>query len=150
MQQRSFITLLVAIIVLGGAIGGALIGGIAIGKSQGQEEADQDLFSQFTERFADSDTEPGAFQPGMGGGMMGGMGGTMGTVDEIEGDVITLETSTDVVLVYITDDTTIQMMTEGSLDDILPGDSITVSGEADDDGSIEATNIFITSGLFTE
>jgi hypothetical protein len=150
MQQRSFITLLVAIIVLGAAIGGALFGGIAIGKSQGQEEANQDLFSQFTERFADSDMEPGTFQPGMGGGMMGGVGGTMGTVDEIEGDVITLETPTGVVLVYITDGTTIQKMTEGSLDDILPGDNITVSGEEEDDGSIEATNIFIASGLFTE
>jgi hypothetical protein len=140
MQQRSFIILLVAIIVLGGTIGGALAGGIAIGKSQGQEDANQDFLSQFT--------DPETFQPNM--GAFPGRGGTTGTVDEVEGDVMTLETPTGIVLVYITDDTTFQKMAEGRLDDILPGDSITVSGEAGDDGSIEATNIFITSGPISE
>ncbi len=45
---------------------------------------------------------------------------------------------------------TIQKMEEGVLDNILPGDSITVSGKRNEDGSIEATNIFITPSLEAE
>ena len=154
MQQRSFITLLVAIIVLGGAIGGALIGGIAIGKSQGQEESNQDLFNQFQSRFGTEGPQEGTFQPGdefpegFGGLMV--RGGTMGTVEEVEDNTITLNMAGNTVQVIISEDTLIQKMGEGSLDDILPGISISVAGEELEDGSIEATNIFITSELITQ
>lgn len=157
MQQRSFITLVIAVVVLGGIVSGVFAGGVAIGKSQGQEEANQELqeqFGQFPSGFDAENLPEGTSQPGEGApagmGGLGGRGGTTGTVDTIEGNTITLETSADTILVYLTDDTTIQKMTEGSLDDISPGDSITVTGEAGDDGAIEATNIMIVSGLVIE
>jgi len=51
--------------------------------------------------------------------------------------------------ILIVDDTTIQKMGEGSLGDISPGQSITVSGERQEDGSIEATGIFVTPGFIS-
>jgi hypothetical protein len=38
-------------------------------------------------------------------------------------------------------------MGSGSLTDIKTGDSITASGETKDDGSIQATSIFITPNI---
>ena len=46
MKQKSFFTLLVGIVVVGGLIGGAFAGGIAIGKSQGEAEVNQELQSR--------------------------------------------------------------------------------------------------------
>ena len=51
MKQKSFITLLIVIVVIGGVIGGVFAGGIVIGKNQGQEAVDEDMQSQF-EQFA--------------------------------------------------------------------------------------------------
>jgi len=148
MKQKPFLTLLVSIIVLGGIIGGAFAGGIAIGKSQA-EEANLDLKSQFATRFGDKGILKEGVIPqdpllpeGLGGFM--GRQGTMGTVESIDDNVITLETKAGVIEVTVAGDTSIQKMGEGSIGDITPGDTVTVTGESEDDGSIEAVSIFIT------
>lgn len=158
MKKNTFIMLLAAVVVLGGAIGGALIGGMSIGKGQGREEANQELqsqLSQFTSRFGQRGTQQGTPQPGSelpggfgsqrpgGFGGLFGSGGTVGTVEKIEGNILTLTTPQGSVRVIIADDTPIQKMGEGSLSDISIGERITVSGEQKDDGSIEATNVFL-------
>ena len=149
MKQKPFITLLVSIIVLGGIIGGAFAGGIAVGKNQAEEEASLDLKSQFATRLGNKGTtQDGTAQqnPMFPGGLGGFMGrqGTIGTVESIEDGVITIETMTGVVEVTVTSDTSIQKMGEGSIEDISAGDTITVTGESEDDGSIKAASIFIT------
>ena len=73
-----------------------------------------------------------------------GRQGTIGTVESIEDGVITIETMTGVVEVTVTSVTSIQKMGEGSIEDISAGDTITVTGESEDDGSIKAASIFIT------
>jgi len=139
--MKRFVILLVAAVVLGGAIGGAFIGGIAIGKSQGREEVTQELQNR-TSQFA-SDQQSGLTPP-TGAGMLFGRGGTTGTVEKIEGGIITVTTPTGSVSVITSSSTTVQTMDSGNLTDIKTGDSITVSGETKDDGSIQATSIFIT------
>ena len=154
MKQRSFVILLVAVVVLGGAIGGAFVGGIAVGKNQAEQEAVPDLQSQLTSRFgqraAQGDTaQDDRPQTGVFGGFMGRQG-TVGTVEQVEGNVLTLNTMMGTtVRVLIADDTLIQKTGEGTLDDISPGSQVTVSGEAEDDGSINATSIFITPAFDT-
>jgi len=154
MKRNAFIILLAAVVVLGGVIGGAFAGGIAIGKGQGREEATQELQSQLSEltsrlgqRDTQQDTEqPGSVLPGGFSGLLGG-GGTVGTVEKVEGNIITLNTTEGVVRVLIADDTSIQKMGEGSLSDISTGERITVSGARQDDGFIEATNVFVMPEL---
>ena len=151
--MKRFVILLVVAVVIGGAIGGAFIGGIAIGKSQGREEVTQELqnrTSQFASRFGQDSTQSGTndqqsgLTPPTGAGLPFGRGGTIGTVEKIEGGVITIKTMTGSVSVTTSSSTTVQKMGSGSLIDIKTGDSITVSGETKDDGSIQATSIFIT------
>jgi hypothetical protein len=145
MRKKSFIILLVAVVVLGGVIGGVFAGGVAIGKGQGREEASQEMqdqFSQFSSRFGTGEPGQTPSDSRITGGFLGGQG-TAGTVEKIEGNVITLDTINGVVSILIDDDTFIQKMDEGGLDDISTGERITVTGEAGDDGSIEATDIFV-------
>lgn len=68
----------------------------------------------------------------------------MGTVEKIEGGVITVKTLTGSISVITSSSTTVQKMGSGNLTDIKTGDSITISGESKADGSIQATSIFIT------
>ena len=153
--MKRFITLLVAAIFLGGVLGGIFIGGITIGKSQGREEVTQELqdqASQFASRFVQdgaqgiTDQQTGLMPPA-GAGMPFGRGGIMGTVEKIEGSVITVTIPDGTVNVITSDSTTVQKMDSGSLTDIKTGDSITVSGDRQDDGSIQATSIVIAPAL---
>jgi len=136
MKTKSFVALLVVAVILGSAIGGALAGGIAIGKGQGKSEARQTLVSQI-----------GQYSSTTGqGNATTGLGATVGTVEKVEGNIVTLNTSTGTtVLVDIGNSTSIQKMAEGSLADISAGVNIAVSGSKNADGSIQARNITITS-----
>jgi len=137
MKPKSFVTLLAVAVILGSIIGGALAGGIVIGKSQGGQTG------QYS-----STAGLGNFQlPGNYTGISSGNGTTVGTVEKIEGSLITIKTTTGTVLVNIGNSTSIQKMSEGSLADVSLGESITVSGNKNADGSIEARVITITSGF---
>jgi len=154
MKTKSFVTLLVVAVILGSAIGGALAGGIAIGKGQGKSEARQTLLSQISQSFpttgqGNATTGQGNSQlPGNYTGIPSGIGATVGTVEKVEGNIVTLNTRTGTtVLVDIGNSTSIQKMAEGSLADISAGVNITVSGNKNADGSIQARSITITSGF---
>jgi len=156
-------------------LGGAFAGGMTIGKSQGREQATQELKSQRSQLAAglgQRGSQQGTPQPGQGtpqpgqgtpqpgqgtpqpgssfpGGLGGlaGRGGTVGAVEKVEGNVVTLNTPQGAVRVMVDGSTSIQKMGAGSLGDISAGESITVSGERQADGSIQATSIFITPVL---
>ena len=146
MKPKSFVTLLAAAVILGSIIGGALAGGIAIGKDQGKQASSQELLSQLSQ--STSTTGQGNVQlPGNFTGIPSGIGATMGTVEKVEGNVVTLNTRTGTVLVNIGTSTSIQKTVEGSLADISIGKSIAVSGDKNEDGSIDAKSISITSGF---
>ena len=72
-----------------------------------------------------------------------GMGGfTSGTVTAVDGDTVTLELADgSVVTITTTDDTTVTTTQDSSVADLAEGDSLTVVGEADDDGNVAATSI---------
>jgi endonuclease YncB( thermonuclease family) len=72
-----------------------------------------------------------------------GMGGfTSGTVTAVDGDTVTLElTDGSTVTITTTDDTTVTTTQNSSVADLAEGDSLTVVGEADDDGNVAATSI---------
>ena len=168
MKRNAFVIWLAVIVALGGVIGGAFAGGMAIGKSQGREQATQELQSQRSQLAAglgQRGTQQGTPQPGQGtpqpqqdtpqpgsslpGGLGGlaGRGGTVGTVEKVEGNVVTLNTPQGAVRVMVDGSTSIQKMGAGSLGDISAGESITVSGERQADGSIRATGMIINPGL---
>lgn len=84
----------------------------------------------------------------MPGGMVVTRGGTFGTVEKVEGNVLTVKAfDGSTTQVTISDQTTIQKMAQGDLSDIVAGSSVSVTGDREDDGSIAATTIFITPTL---
>ncbi len=144
MKRGSFLISLIVAVILGSAIGGALAGGVAIGKSQGRQEARQTLLSQLSQLSAT--TGQGTGQSRGNYTIISGSG-TVGTVEKVEGSLITIKTATGTVLVNVGNSTSILKTTQGSLADISPGENITVSGNKNADGSIEARSITITSGF---
>jgi len=71
----------------------------------------------------------------------------MGAVETVGIAGITLSTVQGTVTVLVGEATSIEKMGEGTIDDILPGEDVSVSGEEREDGSIEATEVFLTSGF---
>jgi len=153
MRRSHFARLLIAAVLIGGAFGGALAGGVAMGRDQGREEAARDLqaqMGQLASRFRTEDTQqdaPGqspALPEGL-GGLMGRGGGTMGSVVSVEGSTLTVATMGGSVTVLTGNSTSIQVMGEGSLDDIVPGNMVTITGEENAEGIVEATAISIVA-----
>ena len=68
--------------------------------------------------------------------------GTTGTVKLVDGDTIYVQTAAgDVVTVKTSGSTTVQTATKGTLKDVKAGDSVTVAGAADADGTVTATSV---------
>ncbi len=82
---------------------------------------------------------------GFGGGRLGGSDfgrGLTGTIDALDGNVITVDTPQGPLQATITDETTIQLFSDGSLADLLEGLRVTVIGQRQD-GAVEASAILL-------
>lgn len=186
MNTKSFLTLVIAVLVLGGSLGGAFVGGIALGKNQEDEDnvalnntstqlpsgTDQQASGQLTQEQLDQfrqQIQSGEFDPenrdqlrqqfqdqfGQGGPGdlgFGGAGGLTGTIESIEGNTVTINTAQGPLQATISTDTSIQIITDGTLTDLENGTQVTVRGQRGEDGTVEATSITVTpeglGGLF--
>ena len=104
---------------------------------QSGEFSQQDL-DQFRQQFQ------GQFGQGFAGRGFAGGGGLSGTIEEIQGNTVTVNTSQGPLQATIGADTTIQMFTEGTLADLQAGLRVTVIGQRGEDGTVEARSILIT------
>lgn len=147
MKQKTFILLVVAIVLVGGAIGGAFIGGVTLGKSRERATSLNSIRSQFTSRQGQTGTVNGttAAVPTFPDGTGFPGRGTAGTVTKNENGVITLTTlDNKTVTITTSASTTVQKTGTVNLSDIKVGESISVSGETQPDGSVKATSILVT------
>ena len=115
-----------------------------------QEDLDE-LRQQFQDQFGQGGFGGGGFAGGGFGGRGGGFGGgtdggigLMGTLETIEGNTVTVNTSQGPLQATITPDTTIQVFTEGTLADLQTGMRVTVVGGREEDGTVRASSFFIT------
>ena len=168
MNTRAFVLLLVGVLAVGGSLGGAFVGGIALGKSQGDETAaqstlpaqssfspnqppsgqlSQDQIDQFRQRLQSGEIDPqdlAQLRQGQLGQGFAGRGGLTGTIEEIEGNTVTVNTAQGPLLATVGEETTIQMFTEGTLADLQTGLRVNVIGQRGEDGAVEATSIVVT------
>ncbi len=82
---------------------------------------------------------------GFGGGRLGGGGfgqGLTGTIDALDGNVITVNTPQGPLQATVTDETAIQLFSEGSLADLFEGLRVTVIGQRQN-GAVEASAILL-------
>lgn len=172
MNTKSFVPLLIAVLVLGGSLGGAFVGGIALGKSQTEgtpssgaplsstdstsrqtDQLSQEQLDEIRQRIQSGEFDPGArdqlrqqfqgqFDRGAGPGGFSG-GGLTGTIEEIQGNTVTVNTPRGPLQASIGADTTIQVFTDGTLADLLIGMRVTVIGQPGEDGTVQATSIVL-------
>jgi len=68
-------------------------------------------------------------------------GGTMGTIESVNGNVLTVETNDGRVQVNTSETTMVEKYTSVEVSDLIVGEQIVVSGSTNDDGSITARSI---------
>jgi hypothetical protein len=73
-----------------------------------------------------------------------GRGAVTGTVEKIEGEVVTITTPQGPVEVTIGQGTAISRVAEAGVGDLQPGARVTVMGPAGEDGRVEAASLVIT------
>jgi hypothetical protein len=139
----------ILLVVLAGA------GGFWGGKAYQDNQGSQAQARFFEQRGGQADGQVpggGQFPEGMqlpeGSQFQGGfrgMGGTMGEVKSIEGNVLTLSTAENVTTVNLSEDTKIVKSVEGTTGDLQSGVRVTVMGETDKDGNINASQITIVN-----
>ena len=177
MSTKAFLTLLVAVVVLGGSLGGAFAGGIALGKSQEEgsstiiqppaplsEENDAETpslgaggLTELQERLQSGEFTPEdlaklrqQFQGDTDGGFRGfgaegfGAGGALtGTIARVEGSIITVDTARGPLEATIRADTTLQIFAESALEDLVLRLTVSVVGQPDEGGAVEALSVTI-------
>lgn len=138
-MKKILLSVIATAVIVGG---GAFFGGMQYAKSQTPDMGD------FASRF-------GNFDPSQRSGMSGGPGGFMrGGASGggfVSGEILSLDAESMTIklpdggskLVFFSDASTINKMTEGSSADLATGTTITVTGTSNDDGSLTASTIQI-------
>jgi hypothetical protein len=138
---------LLAVAVLAVVAGGAFWAGTRVGENR----ALQDPARLFQQRFRGQE---GAF-PGVLGtppaeregaqlGREGALrigGGILGTIEEIEGNTLVIDTGQETIHVQTTDTTLIEKSMTVTVGDLEIGEQVTVAGSRNEDGSLTARSI---------
>ena len=100
-------------------------------------EASQEEMEQLRQQFK------GQRGAGSGGVGFAGPTGLTGTIESVEGNTVTVNTSQGVLHVTIGEDTTIQETVEVSPADLLVGLRVTINGALGEGGTVEATTVVV-------
>jgi len=135
-KKKSAARFVTPVLVIVAALGIGIVGGVLIGQNTASS-------SQAAGPGGGGTRPEGATGDAPTGGFGGAGGGfTSGTVTAVDGDTVTLELEDgSTVTVTTTDDTTVTTTSDAAVSDLAEGDSLTVIGEADDDGNVAATSI---------
>ncbi|MBI2861402.1 MAG: hypothetical protein HYX89_01135 [Chloroflexi bacterium] len=145
-MRNAFGVLLFLVVAVGLAAGAAFGVGTAYGRATAPV-ASPTTATATTGQGESSATGAGqSSSSGSGGaGAMGGFAGlgsgTTGTVERVDGDILTLTTSSGSVKVSIGKDTAVRKSAEGTRDDLQTGASVLVQGQRSPDNSIAAQSI---------
>ena len=167
MGSKAFLVLVAIVILLGVGLGGAFAAGVAVGRSQdnGQAANETSDIPAFTPPRAQEglqESTPEQIQQfrqqlGEGGGLpLGEAGGfplggsdlatraLTGNIESIDGNVITVNTPQGPLQATLSDDTGIQLFSQGTLQDLEVGQQVVIRGERNEEGVVQATNVTVT------
>lgn len=143
MKRSSTIVLAVAVGVV--ALAAGLFVGMSYGKGHPSVETAMKTVSNLTpEQMAQLGTSGGGFPGGAGGGGNGNARGgfTAGSIVSNDGSTITIKMNDgSTKFVLYSGSTTIRKSAEGTSADLVVGENVVVTGSANSDGSITATQI---------
>ena len=164
MGNKAFLVLVAIAIVLGASLGGAFAAGVAVGRFQDNDQAAngtsadipaftppgaqgglQEISPQQLEQFRQQISQ----QFGEGGGFPFGGGGLAaralaGDIESIDGNVITVNTPQGPLQATLSEDTGIQVFSQGSPQDLEIGQQVIIGGERNEEGVMEATDVLVT------
>jgi len=88
---------------------------------------------------------------GQGGGFFGGAGGNFGgargTIESVNGDTVIVNGPQGPVTIHLSAEVRIFKSVEGSKDDLRAGEHVTITGQRNPDGSINATVVILQPRL---
>jgi hypothetical protein len=144
MSTKAFFMLLLGVLVVGGVIGGAFAGGIVLGRNQAGSKEETSAtptldFEQLRQQFQGQrgTPAPGDFAAGLGRNTMAG------TIEKIEGDTMTVNTQQGPLTVKLTADVPVQKTTQTTIKDLSAGMQVTVMGQRDESGTLQASTIVV-------
>ena len=147
MTTKTFLLALFGLLLFGGGLGGSFVAGLVVGKNQESQVESMVVPSLHTS------TAPGGSGQSSGWGGFGGRSPALtGTVTDVNGNVLTLNTAQGDLQVSVGKDVIISQTVEVGIEDLPDGSRITVIGEPGDNGIITAIRIqVIPEGVdFTE
>ncbi len=168
MGNKAFLVLVAIAILLGAGLGGAFAAGIAVGRSQDNGQAangastDTPAFTPPRAQEGLQEITPEQIQQfrqqlGEGGGLpLGGAGGfpfgggelaaraLTGNIESIDGNVITVNTPQGPLQATLSEDTGIQVFSQGTPQDLEVGQQVVIRGERNEEGVIQATDVMVT------
>ena len=164
-MNKSFLILLVMVVILGAALGGSFVGGVVYGRSQAAnaDTLPPGMDGAFAGGGAEPVGVPAGAAPGPGGGfdalpgaagdfpegatpggLGGGRGGLTGTVASVEGNTLSLTTPQGDTLVTLNDDTALTQIAPADRAELTAGATVRIGGRPNADGSIfQARSILI-------
>lgn len=157
MNTKTFMMLLIGVLVIGGVLGGAVIAATTLGGSDAPEPAQivsaapassslgQQSQQQVNQQQTEQTSQPSnpQFSPDAGSQLFNGGSNLIGTVEKIDGDTLTISTSGGSILAMVGGEATIQMFAEVMLTDLELGTRVTVNGERGEDGLLVASSIVV-------
>lgn len=154
MNTKTFMLLLIGVLVIGGVLGGAVIAAAALGGSDAPEPAPAVLAAPVTSSLGQQSSQQvsqqptgqpssSQFSPDAESRLLDGGSSLIGTVEKIDGDTLTISTSEGSMLAMVGGEAIIQMFAEVASADLELGTRVTVNGERGEDGLIVATSIVV-------
>ncbi|MCH7745263.1 MAG: hypothetical protein IIC84_04235 [Chloroflexi bacterium] len=157
MNTKTFMMLLIGVLVIGGVLGGAVIAATTLGGSDAPEPAQavlavpasSSLGQQSQQQVSQQQTEQASqpsnpqISPDVGSQLFNGGSNLIGTVEKIDGDMLTISTSDGSILAMVGDDATIQLFAEVTPENLAIGTQVTVNGERGEDGLLVASSIVV-------
>ena len=118
----------------------AAVGGYMVGHNAGVQQANAARAAFMAQRFGAQGAN-GQGQGNLAGVARPGGTGASGTVKSVDGNTVVVTTRNGDVKVKLGQDTTVQKMAQGSLQDIQPGLRIVVTGDTDSSGTVNARSV---------
>ncbi len=157
MNTKTFMLLLIGVLVIGGALGGVVIAATALGGSDDPEPAQailaapsgssssQQSSQQASQQQAEPTSQPSnsQFAPDAGSPLFNGGSNLIGSVEKIDGDSLTISTSDGSVLARLGNEAIVQMFADVSAENLAIGTQVTVNGERGEDGLMVASSIVV-------
>ena len=160
MGIKSFVWLVGLVMVVSASIGGAFVGGVALGTSQdkateqgslpGQSllslqaqlgELGQEQLIQLRESLlGEARSLVGGAQRAGSGGAVGGL---TGTIESTEGTSVIVGTTQGPLKAVVGTDIPIQIFAPGAFEDLKDGMVVTIIGQRDEDGTVQAQSIVV-------